>query len=84
MIVSNLKSCLAEKRMTMKKLHEKTGISINQLSLFARNKVGISLHNLNLICKELKISDINKILKIVDDDFLINFEKKNLIELKVS
>ena len=84
MIISNLKSYLAEKRMTMKILHEKTGISINQLSLFANNKVGMSLSNLSLICDALEIKDINSLLKIVDNDFITNLEKKNLINLMVS
>lgn len=78
MIITNLKSILAYKKMTLRELQKKTGISINLLSKLANNNVGISTKTLDLICKALEIKDFNLLLTFIDDrEDLSEDEKKN-------
>lgn len=77
-IISNIKVILAEKQITLLFLSKETGISYGHLNKWVNGYVQMSLDNIALICQVLDIKDLNSILKIVE------IEKKNLIDLKVS
>ena len=64
MIESRLKVVLAEKNITAQELSRKTGLSVNQISKFANNKVGLTFGSIDKICEVLNITNLNLLLRI--------------------
>lgn len=71
MIKVKLKEILKKKGMTLKELHEITGISMNSLSIFQNQKRdGIQFSTLERIASALDVS-LSDLLQIVEDEYEI-------------
>lgn len=64
-LVVNLKKVLEEKNMTQKELAERTGLKPSVISELANNqRLSINRNYIELIAKELGITDISKLMKL--------------------